>query len=223
MRPRRHAALALELLASRAGTVTQVGVRCAVLALVLLASRANAVTREWLPAGGTSSATVAAANTLYCVRTPALYNVTGTALAFRIQTGVNGTNTGMGIYPDGDASTALGVTWTYSAPTGSTTSDTGLTVNLTAGVLYRVCVCSSSTSVRFSAIELEGTAAGFLAENGLGTYFGSSSNCTNGVPNTTTGALSAVNSGVTGIPSILIEQVPAVGAIGPRRRRVSTP
>ena len=173
--------------------------RAVLLLLVLSASLARATAPfAMLPfLGGEGQTSVAATNTLYCVRHPAEHSINATKLAALIVTGSAATTTGIGVYPDGDASSALAVVSGSSASSGTYVSNTGLTVNLTAGTLYRYCWCSTSTSVVIAALDLESTAAGYLQPlNGVGTFIGSSSNCTSGVPNNTTGALSVVNSGI---------------------------
>jgi hypothetical protein len=159
------------------------------LLVLLLAGLAHAATPVVvLPTyAGSAAATPTATDTLLCATYPAPMTISGTKLAGRFTAGVSGSwSAGFAIY---DATgTELGEATSSESGTGAVTiSATGLTINLTAGTRYIVCVCTTSTTTRYLGVN-DTTGTGRLAS------------MLNAATLTTTVGTAAENCGGTGNP-----------------------
>lgn len=142
-------------------------------------------------AAGTMAGTI---DQLRCVRYVMPFSITG---ATKLTWGVIGTGgtCGFGLYPDsGGGSQLLGGSASCTSAGAKVT--TMSSQNLTAGTIYRLCWCSSSTATTMEAITDSATASMQLVNvldtpsiggvPGVGT---AGSSCTSGAPPNSTGSL----------------------------------
>lgn len=177
------------------------------LLILALASPVYAV-NQMLPSGWQSTGSIAipVANRAYCVRFVSEHDTTGTKLSGYVITGVSAKQCSWGVYPDGDASTGTVVSGTC-ASSGAYVSSTGLTINLTAGTIYRLCMCGEDTGLTLMTTMAE-QITNYMTPplNGVGTFIGYSANCTNGILNSTTGALTVDSASSFRIPAAWLEE-----------------
>ena len=163
--------------------------------VLLLASQSWGGGPLLYPQGAWVSISVAADDVLYCTRVPAPQGGSFTKLAARVTAGVASDVCGIGIYPDSDGGTALG-TVNAACTAAANISGTGLSISLTAGVVYRLCYCAlTAAGVNWvGARELVTSSINRTHQLrnavtlGHGTAF---QGCSGGVPPSTTGALTA--------------------------------
>jgi hypothetical protein len=135
------------------------------------------------------------ADVMICGVAPAEYTITATKIAGHIAAAAPDETCGFALYPNGDAS--MGLAYAFGSCAGGPLTQSGLSpFTITAGLLYRMCVCGQNTNgAIYSGIaQAAACCQDFNLTQLIQTfhpeYFGTATNgCTAGVPPTSTGAI----------------------------------